>query len=218
MTIRILIVDDHSVVRQGLQMFLQLDPELEVVGEGRNGVEAVEQAQQLRPDVVLMDILMPKMDGIEATKIIRRALPETEVIALTSVLEDEKVFAAIRAGAIGYLLKDTEAAELRSSIKAAAAGQVQLSPQAAVRLIREERKQEAAPDVEELTPREMDVLELVAQGLANKQIALKLDIGEKTVKTHVSNILGKLGVLSRTQAAVYAVQQGWVAGLNEGAE
>jgi NarL family two-component system response regulator LiaR len=218
MTIRILIVDDHSVVREGLQMFLRLDHELEVVGEARNGVEAVEQAQRLRPDVVLMDILMPKMDGIEATRAIRGALPETEVIALTSVLEDEKVFAAIRAGAIGYLLKDTEAAELRSSIKAAAAGQVQLSPQAAARLLREERKREAAPEVEELTPREMEVLELVAQGLANKEIAFKLDIGEKTVKTHVSNILGKLGVLSRTQAAVYAVQQGWVTGLSNGAE
>jgi NarL family two-component system response regulator LiaR len=216
MAIRILIVDDHSVVRQGLQMFLQLDRELEVVGEARNGIEAVEQARRLRPDVVLMDILMPKMDGIEATKEIRRALPDTEVIALTSVLEDEKVFAAIRAGAIGYLLKDTEAAELRSSIKAAAAGQVQLSPEAAARLIREERKREAEPEVEELTPREMDVLELLAQGLANKEIAFKLGIGEKTVKTHVSNILGKLGVLSRTEAAVYAVQQGWVAGLSDG--
>ncbi len=218
MAIRILIVDDHSVVRQGLQMFLQLDRELEVVGEARNGIEAIEQARRLRPDVVLMDILMPKMDGIEATKEIRRALPDTEVIALTSVLEDEKVFAAIRAGAIGYLLKDTEAAELRSSIKAAAAGQVQLSPEAAARLIREERKREAEPEVEELTPREMDVLELVAQGLANKEIAFKLGIGEKTVKTHVSNILGKLGVLSRTEAAVYAVQQGWVAGLSDGGE
>lgn len=218
MAIRILIVDDHSVVRQGLQMFLQLDRELEVVGEARNGIEAIEQARRLRPDVVLMDILMPKMDGIEATKEIRRALPDTEVIALTSVLEDEKVFAAIRAGAIGYLLKDTEAAELRSSIKAAAAGQVQLSPEAAARLIREERKRDAEPEVEELTPREMDVLELVAQGLANKEIAFKLGIGEKTVKTHVSNILGKLGVLSRTEAAVYAVQQGWVAGLSDGGE
>jgi NarL family two-component system response regulator LiaR len=218
MTIRILIADDHSVVRQGLQMFLQLDRELVVVGEARNGIEAVEQARRLRPDVVLMDILMPKMDGIEATRVIRSALPETEVIALTSVLEDEKVFAAIRAGAIGYLLKDTEAAELRSSIKAAAAGQVQLSPQAAARLLRDERKGEGTSEVEELTPREMDVLELVAQGLANKEIAFKLDIGEKTVKTHVSNILGKLGVLSRTQAAVYAVQQGWVSGLSNGAE
>lgn len=215
MTIRILIVDDHSVVRQGLQMFLRLDPELEVVGEARNGIEAIAQARELQPDVVLMDILMPKMDGIEATKIIRQELPETEVIALTSVLEDEKVFAAIRAGAIGYLLKDTEAAELRRSIKAAAAGQVQLSPQAAARLLREERT--APAPVEELTPRELDVLQLVAEGLANKEIAYNLNIGEKTVKTHVSNILSKLGVLSRTQAAVLAVQTGLVSGLSSDA-
>jgi DNA-binding NarL/FixJ family response regulator len=216
MGIRILIVDDHSVVRQGLQMFLRLDPELELVGEARNGLEAVEQARRLKPDVVLMDIMMPKMDGIEATRVIRQELPETEVIALTSVLEDEKVFAAIRAGAIGYLLKDTEAAELRHSIKAAAAGQVQLSPQAAARLLQEERK--AQPPVEELTPRELDVLQLVAEGLANKEIAHQLNIGEKTVKTHVSNILSKLGVLSRTQAAVLAVQKGLVSGLNTDGE
>jgi two-component system, NarL family, response regulator LiaR len=209
MAIRILIVDDHSVVRQGLQMFLRLDPELEVVGEAENGVEAVEQALKLQPDVVLMDLVMPRMDGITAISAVRRELPDTEVIALTSVLEDEKIFAAIRAGAIGYLLKDTEAHELRQAIKAAAAGQVQLSPEVARRLLREER---SAPQrlVEELTPREMDVLRLLAQGLINKEIAQELGIGDKTVKTHVSNILGKLGVLSRTQAAVYAVQMGLV--------
>jgi two-component system, NarL family, response regulator LiaR len=139
MTIRILLADDHSVVRQGLRMFLGLDPELEVVGEARNGVEAVRLAQELAPDVVLMDILMPEMDGLEATRRIRAAQPETEVIALTSVLENEKVFDAIRSGAIGYLLKDTESEELCRAIKAAAAGQVQLSPQAAARLLREER-------------------------------------------------------------------------------
>ena len=215
MAIRILIVDDHSVVRQGLQMFLRLDPELEVVGEAENGVEAVEQARKLQPDVVLMDLLMPRMDGITAISAVRRELPDTEVIALTSVLEDEKIFAAIRAGAIGYLLKDTEAHELRQAIKAAAAGQVQLSPEVAMRLLREERSAPQRP-VEELTPREMDVLRLLAQGLINKEIAQELGIGDKTVKTHVSNILGKLGVLSRTQAAVYAVQMGlapdWDAG------
>jgi two-component system, NarL family, response regulator LiaR len=215
MAIRILIVDDHSVVRQGLQMFLRLDPELEVVGEAENGVEAVEQARKLQPDVVLMDLLMPRMDGITAISAVRRELPDTEVIALTSVLEDEKIFAAIRAGAIGYLLKDTEAHELRQAIKAAAAGQVQLSPEVAARLLRE---QKAPQLVEELTPREMDVLRLLAQGLINKEIALELGIGDKTVKTHVSNILGKLGVLSRTQAAVYAVQMGLVPDWDAGGE
>jgi two-component system, NarL family, response regulator LiaR len=209
MAIRILIVDDHSVVRQGLQMFLRLDPELDVVGEAENGVEAVEQARKLQPDVVLMDLLMPRMDGITAIAAVRRELPDTEVIALTSVLEDEKIIAAIRAGAIGYLLKDTEAHELRQAIKAAAAGQVQLSPEVARRLLREERAAPRQP-VEELTPRERDVLRLLAQGLINKEIAQELGIGDKTVKTHVSNILGKLGVLSRTQAAVYAVQMGLV--------
>lgn len=208
MTIRVLLVDDHSVVRQGLRMFLGLDPELEVVGEARNGVEAVRLAQELNPDVVLMDILMPEMDGLEATRRIRASQPDTEVIALTSVLENEKVFDAIRSGAIGYLLKDTESEELRRAIKAAAAGQVQLSPQAAARLLRDERPSE--PQMEPLTPRETEVLQLLARGLANKEIARDLGIGEKTVKTHVSNILSKMGVLSRTQAALQAVRMGLI--------
>lgn len=206
MSIRILLVDDHSVVRQGLRMFLGLDPELEVVGEAQNGVEAVRQARQLRPDVVLMDILMPQMDGLQATTVIRRELPDTEVIALTSVLENEKVFAAIEAGAIGYLLKDTDSDELCRAIKAAAAGQVQLAPQAAALLAKVPTPDET--ETEELTPREAEVLQLLAQGLSNKEIAAELVIGEKTVKTHVSNILSKLGVLSRTQAALYAVRHG----------
>jgi DNA-binding NarL/FixJ family response regulator len=190
-------------------MFLALDSELEVVAEATNGAEAVRLANELKPDVVLMDLLMPEMDGIEATATIRRQLPNTEVIALTSVLEDEKVFGAIRAGAIGYLLKDTEADELCRAIKAAAAGQVQLAPQAAARLMREVRPPDSP---EELTPRETEVLRLLARGLANKEIARDLSIGEKTVKTHVSNILSKLGVLSRTQAALYAVRTGLVSG------
>jgi len=207
MAIQILIVDDHSVVRQGLRMFLSLDPELEIVGEAPNGAEGVQMARTLRPDVVLMDLLMPVMDGVTAITAIRRDLPEVEVIALTSVLEDSLVFGAIRAGAIGYLLKDTEADELCQAIKAAAAGQVQLSPQAAARLMREVRAPESP---ETLTQREIDVLRWVAKGLSNKEIAHELGIGEKTVKTHVSNILGKLGVLSRTQAALYAIQIGLV--------
>jgi NarL family two-component system response regulator LiaR len=207
MTIQILIVDDHSVVRQGLRMFLSLDCDLEVVGEASNGAEGVQLARELRPQVVLMDLLMPVMDGVTATAIIRQECPEVEVIALTSVLEDASVYGAIRAGAIGYLLKDTKADELCTAIKAAAAGQVQLSPQAAARLMREVHVPESP---ETLTQREMEVLQLLAQGLANKEIARELGIGEKTVKTHVSNILSKLGVLSRTQAALHAIQIGMV--------
>jgi DNA-binding NarL/FixJ family response regulator len=207
MAIRILIADDHSVVRQGLRMFLGLDPELEVIGEARDGAEALLRAHELHPDVVLIDLLMPVMDGIAAIGALKRELPDIEVIALTSVLDDSSVIGAVRAGAIGYLLKDTEADDLRRAIKAAAAGQVQLSPKAAARLMREVR----APDSPEaLTEREVDVLRLLAQGQANKQIASNLRIGEKTVKTHVSNILAKLGVPSRTQAALYAVRIGLV--------
>jgi DNA-binding NarL/FixJ family response regulator len=207
MAIRILIADDQSVVRQGLRMFLGLDPELEVIGEARDGAEALQMARDLHPDVVLIDLLMPVMDGIAAIGAIRRELPDVEAIALTSVLDDNSVVGAVRAGAIGYLLKDTEADDLRRAIKAAAAGQVQLSPKAAARLMREVR----APDSPEaLTEREIDVLRLLAQGQANKQIAASLHIGEKTVKTHVSNILAKLGVPSRTQAALYAVRIGLV--------
>ncbi|HEX5139904.1 MAG TPA: response regulator transcription factor [Dehalococcoidia bacterium] len=207
MPIRILIADDHSVVRQGLRMFLGLDPELEIVGEAADGAEALKMARELTPDVILMDMLMPVMDGIQATIAVRQELPETEVIALTSVLDDGSVVGAVKAGAIGYLLKDTQADDLRRAIKAAAEGQVQLSPQAAARLMREVRTPEA-PSIQELTERETDVLKLIAQGKANKEIAMDLVIGEKTVKTHVSNILLKLGVQSRTQAALYAAQNG----------
>lgn len=189
-------------------MFLALDPDLEVIGDAENGSEAVRLAKELHPDVVLMDMLMPVMDGVAATSAIRQALPDTEVIALTSVLDDSSVVGAVKAGAIGYLLKDTNADELCRAIKAAAAGQVQLSPQAAARLVREVR----APDVSipNLSERETEVLRLIARGKANKEIAAELTIGEKTVKTHVSSILNKLGVQSRTQAAIYAAQSGLV--------
>jgi DNA-binding NarL/FixJ family response regulator len=207
MPIEILIVDDHSVVRQGLRMFLSLDPDLNVIGEASNGKEALEQVEKLKPDVVLMDLLMPVMDGISAIEAIRQSYPDTEVIALTSVLEDASVVNAVRAGAIGYLLKDTQADELRQAIKAAAAGQVQLSPKAAERLMREIRAPESP---EKLTERESDVLRLIALGMANKEIASQMHISETTVKTHVSNILMKLGVPSRTQAALYAVRIGLV--------
>ena len=205
MTIRVLIADDHGVVRQGLRMFLGSDPEIEIVGEGRDGAEALEMARRLRPDVVLMDLLMPVLNGVAATLAIRRELPDIEVVALTSVLEDASIADAVRAGAIGYLLKDTEAQELRRVIKAAAAGQVQLSPQVTARLLREMVMPAKSPT---LTEREINVLRLLAQGKSNKDIAQALSISEQTVKTHVGHILGKLGVSSRTQAALFAVQSG----------
>lgn len=211
MTIRVLIVDDHNVVRQGLRVFLGLDSDLEVVtSEATNGEEALCLARQLRPDVVLMDLVMPGMDGISATQVIRRELPSTEVVVLTSVLEDALVFGAVRAGAIGFLLKDTQADELCQAIKAAAAGQLYLTPQAARCLVHEIRTPGASEASEALTERETDVLQLLAQGASNKEIARSLSLGEKTIKSHVSNILGKLGVQSRTQAALRAVQLGLV--------
>jgi DNA-binding NarL/FixJ family response regulator len=207
MAIRIVVTDDHAVVRQGLRMFLELDPELEVVGEAANGAEALTLAKELQPDVVLMDLLMPVMDGITAIARLREEAPDVEVIALTSVLEDASVVGAIRAGATGYLLKDTNADELRRAVKAAAAGQVQLSPEAATRLMREVRAPEKP---EALTERETDVLKALAKGQANKEIARELAIGEKTVKTHVSSILAKLGVQSRTQAVLHAMKVGLI--------
>src|SRR5215211_9295907 len=167
-TIRLLITDDHKVVRQGLRMVLELDPDLEVVGEASNGEEALRLARRLEPDVVLMDLVMPVMDGVRATGEIRRELPGTQVVALTSVLEDASVTGAVNAGAIGYLLKNTGADELCRAIKAAAEGQVQLAPEAAMRLMREVS---APENPEALTERETDVLKLVARGMANKQIA-----------------------------------------------
>jgi len=208
MPIRVLIADDHAVVRHGLRMFLGTDPELEIVGEAGDGAEALQMALQLHPDVVLMDLLMPVMDGIQATAAIRREAPDTEVVALTSVLEDAVVVDAIRAGAIGYLLKDTQAHELCRVIKAAAAGQVELCPEAAARLMREVRTPDRSP--EPLTERETEVLRLLAQGMSNQEIAQALIIGEQTVKSHVSHILAKLGVPSRTQAALYAIRVGLV--------
>jgi NarL family two-component system response regulator LiaR len=207
MTIRVLIADDHSVVRQGLRMFLELDPGLEIVGEAKNGVEALSLAREQKPDVVLMDLLMPAMDGVAATEAIRGELPATEVIALTSVLEDKAIFDAIRVGAISYLLKDTEADKLCEAIRAAAAGEVRLSPEVAARLVREVRAPESP---ETLTERETEVLRAVARGLSNSEVAEELVISEATVKTHVSSILAKLDLPSRTRAALYALKIGLV--------
>ena len=213
MPIRIVIADDHGVVRQGLKMFLANDPEVTVVGEAVNGAEAVELARRLQPDVVLMDLLMPVMDGITAIGAIRRELPHVEVVALTSVLEDAAIVGAVRAGAIGYLLKNTESDALLQAIKAAAQGQAQLSTEAAARLLREARAPEQ-PDT--LTERETEVLRLLATGKANRAIGADLGIGENTVRSHVSSILAKLGVQSRTQAALYAAQVGLVSLSAEG--
>jgi len=207
MTIRILIVDDHSVVREGLRMFLGRDQELEIVDEAADGAEAIEKARRWRPDVVLMDLLIPVIDGISAISIIRRESPETEVIALTSVLDSASVAGSIRAGAIGYLLKDAQANELRKAIKAAAAGQVQLSPQASSYLLREMQEPEK-PSA--LTERETQVLSLLTRGKSNKEIANALRIAEDTVKSHVRHILSKLGVQSRTQAVILSIRRGLV--------
>jgi DNA-binding NarL/FixJ family response regulator len=189
-------------------MFLGRDPDLEVVGEAADGAEAVALARLLHPDVVLMDLLMPVMDGIAATAAIRQELPDIEVVAVTSVLESDAVVSAVKAGAIGYLLKDTQAAELRRAIKAAASGQVQLSPPAVAYLLNQVRLPESP--VSALTEREQEVLQLLAKGLSNKDIAHSLQIVEDTVKTHVAHILAKLGVQSRTQAVLAAARLGLI--------
>jgi len=203
--IRVLLVDDHTVVRQGLRMVMSLEDDLEVVGEAADGREAVEAAADLAPDVVLMDLLMPVMNGVEAIRTIKRDHPEVEAVALTSVLEDRMVIDAVEAGAAGYLLKETGPETLFEAIRAAHRGEVRLDPRAQKRLLREVR----TPTMREsLTPRETDTLRLVAKGLANKEIADRLGVSEVTVKTHVSSILSKLDLKSRTQAALFALKEG----------
>jgi DNA-binding NarL/FixJ family response regulator len=215
--IRVLLVDDHAMVRRGMRDFLELHDDIVVVGEAADGAEAIERAGELRPDIVVMDLMMPVVDGIEATGRIKAALPETEVIALTSFIEEARVVAAIEAGASGFLLKDAEADELAGAIRAAAAGEVHLDPAVAGIVARRMRdggrpgRTGGAGDgdgIESLTLRERDVLTRVAQGLPNRQIAADLGITERTARTHVSNILAKLGLASRTQAALLAVQHG----------
>ena len=205
--IRVLLVDDHAVVRRGLRGFLELLGDLAVVGEAGNGLEAIEQVDRLLPDVVLMDLIMPELDGLGAIARIKSAHPEVEIVALTSFIEEEKVTTALEAGATGYLLKDADAEEVAGAIRAAHAGEVRLDP-AVTRLLAQrmrERKQQPQP-VEPLTERELEVLALLGKGYSNKEIATELVITERTARTHVSNILGKLGLASRTQAALYAVE------------
>jgi DNA-binding NarL/FixJ family response regulator len=211
--IRVLLVDDHGVVRGGLRSYLELLDDIEIVGEAENGRLGIEAARELRPDVVLMDLLMPEMDGIAATAAIRAELPGIEVVALTSFVEEARVTAAIEAGAAGFILKDADADDVAEAIRAAHRGEVHLDP--AVASIVARRVREAAADPtggdEPLTSREQEVLGLVARGLSNREIAARLAITERTARTHVSNILGKLGLASRTQAAaLYAVEHGLV--------
>jgi DNA-binding NarL/FixJ family response regulator len=211
-TIRILLVDDHEVVREGLRAFLELQDGLEVVGEAGDGEQALALAGELQPDVILMDLVMPKLDGVGAMRELRRQLPATRVIALTSFLDDEKLLPAIQAGAAGYLLKDVRPQELARAVRTAYAGQAMLDPAAAARLV-EAVAQGATPAPAEanlITRREHEVLELLAKGRSNKRIAFELGIAEKTVKAHVGRILVKLGVADRTEAAVKAVREGLV--------
>jgi two-component system, NarL family, response regulator LiaR len=208
--IRLMLVDDHAMVRQGLRMFLKLDPGLIIVGEAGSGEDALLKVADLAPDVILMDLILPNMSGIDTIRAILAAHPETAILALTSVLEDDYIVRAMQAGAVGYLLKDTEAGELIRAIRAAASGQIQLSPRVAARLLAETPATPPAAHQETLTEREIEVLRLVAGGQSNRQISQTLQITEKTVKTHMSNILSKLGFASRTQAALYAVKLGIV--------
>ena len=210
--IRVLIADHHAVVRQGLRTFLALQDDMEVVADAADGEEAVRAAREHAPDIVLMDLVMPNMDGVEATRRIASERPATRVIALTSFLEDDKVLPAVRAGAAGYLLKDVGPPELVRAIRTVHGGEALLHPAVAARVLEEVAAPAPAPAPPRaepgLTPREREVLALVARGLANKRIAQELGIAEKTVKIHVSRILHKLGVADRTQAALYAVREG----------
>jgi NarL family two-component system response regulator LiaR len=207
--IRVIVADDHSVVRQGLRMFLLVQPDMELVGEAQNGREAVALAATLVPDVVLMDLLMPEMDGIAATAAIKAARPETQILVLTTFLDDQRVAEAIQAGAVGFLLKEVEADDLIKAVRGAARGEPQLHPDAARMLMGLATRPRPAPEhAPILTDREREVIALLAEGQSNKQIARELSISETTVKGHVANILGKLELADRTQAAVYAVRNG----------
>jgi NarL family two-component system response regulator LiaR len=207
--VRILIADDHAVVREGLRTLIGSDKGLALVGEAENGVEAVREARRLQPDVILMDLVMPRKGGIEAIREIKRDVPETRILVLTSFAEEEKVFPAIKAGAHGYLLKDSSPAQLLQAIYDVHEGKAPLQPTIALKVIRELQEPTEPPPAEHsLTAREVTVLRLVARGLTNQEIADELMISEWTVRTHVSNILDKLHVANRTQATLYALREG----------
>jgi DNA-binding NarL/FixJ family response regulator len=205
--IRVLLVDDHGVVRRGLRGYLELLDDIEVVGEAENGVEGIERSAELVPDVILMDIVMPQLDGIAAIGAIKAAQPAVQIVALTSFIEEEKVLAALEAGASGFILKDAEADDVAAAIRAAHHDEVHLDPAAARILAKGMRSRTEMRPVEALTERELEVLSLVGHGRSNKEIATALGITERTARTHVSNILGKLELQSRTQAALYAVER-----------
>jgi DNA-binding NarL/FixJ family response regulator len=212
--IRVLLVDDHAMVRRGLRGFLELLDDIEVCGEAENGREAIEEVAKLQPDVVLMDLLMPELDGVGAIARLREEHPAVEVVALTSFVEESRVTAALEAGASGFILKDADADDVAEAIRAAHRGEVHLDPAVALLVARRVRTAKIAPAPTAdatLTEREREVLALVAHGLSNKAIADRLVITERTARTHVSNILGKLGLASRTQAALYAVEHGLAA-------
>jgi DNA-binding NarL/FixJ family response regulator len=210
--ITVILVDDHSMVRIGLKAYFSTLSDIRVIGEAGSGEEAVHLVEELLPDVVLMDLIMPGMDGVEATRLVKRASPSTQVIIVTSYHEDEHIFPAIRAGALSYVLKDIDPDELANAVRRAAAGEAMLNPQVAARMVKEMQtgQQDATNPFLELTDREMDVLRLIAAGKSNQEIASDLVISEKTVKTHITNILSKLHLKDRTQAAVYAWQAGIV--------
>ncbi|MGI8412535.1 MAG: response regulator [Solirubrobacteraceae bacterium] len=208
--IRVLIVDDHAVVREGLRTFLGLQDGLEVVGEAADGVQALDQARRLAPDVILMDLMMPRLDGIEAMRELRRTAPRSRVIVLTSFFDEDRLLPAIEAGAAGYLLKNVEPSELARAVRAAHAGEAILDPSVAARLVGSIARPSTTAVRERLTPREHEVLLQITRGQSNKRIALELGISEKTVKTHVGHLLEKLGVSDRTQAALLAVREGLV--------
>lgn len=206
--IRVLIVDDHAVVREGLRTFLQLQDAIDVVGEASDGERAVAAAEHLRPDVVLMDLVMPRMDGVRAMRELRRRLPSARVIVLTSFDDEGRLLPAIRAGAAGYLMKNVQPQELARAVRAAHAGQALLDPSVAARLVEAIATPPGQDGPDRLTPRERQVLALIGRGLPNKLIARELGVSEKTVKTHVGHVLAKLGVADRTQAALHAVRAG----------
>jgi NarL family two-component system response regulator LiaR len=206
--IRVLVADDHAVVRQGLRTFLELQDDIEVVADVPDGQQALAAVAEHAPDVVLMDLVLPVVDGVEAIRRIVSERPATRVIALTSFLDDDKLFPAVRAGAAGYLLKDVQPQELVRAIRTVHAGEALLHPAVAARLMEEVAVRDDPS--EPLTPREREVVDLIARGFSNKRIAAELGIAEKTVKAHVSNVLSKLGLNDRTQVAMHAVRQGWV--------